>query len=181
MIAEPEHQWINPLIDQTWRCAHEGSKEPGHTTLYVIHAMSSDSVLYVGITGDVRRRFKQHRRKKPWWTDSENASLECYTSWDDAAEAERSRIQTWRPIHNIVGNEARKPILCMTCGFVIQSDTDEFNDNIGSAWPQHWKCGEAIVLAYEMGWVSTMPKDNPFRIKIEAEHEADRQERAGGR
>lgn len=153
------------MFPETWVCAHEDDKQPGHTTLYVIHSMTSEDVLYVGITGDVRRRFKQHRKVKPWWRDSENASLECYDSWESACEAERSRIDTYRPVHNVIGNAHRREPSrpCEICGYpipIVDLDHDE------EPQTQHDQCNSAICDAYMAGAASMVAENDPFRVEV---------------
>lgn len=167
------HQvWVDPNNPADAYCTHHPNLPPGHTTLYIIHDMHSEDVLYVGITGNVPRRFRQHKAKKPWWKESELAHLECYDSWESAAEAELSRIETYRPRHNIVGNKRVEPprdpalIDCIYCGFAIQSGTEEYEDSVGSRWPQHNRCGISIVEAYEMGVASMLPSDDPWAVAV---------------
>lgn len=148
--------WADPNDPSGADCTHR-NPHPGHTTLYVIHDMHSDDVLYVGITGNVKRRFRQHRQSKPWWKDSENAFLECYDSWESACEAELSRIEKYRPRHNIAGNKRidlprdSAMVDCTVCGYAIQSRTDEYDDAVRTGIHQHYRCGVAIVEAYEAG------------------------------
>ena len=169
LIADDEPQWINPNKPLTWGCAHETIKDRGHTTLYVIHSMTSDEVLYVGITNDVKRRFKQHRGKQPWWPNSETASLECYTSWDDAAEAERSRIESWQPLYNIAGNAGRATncTTCEVCGFPIKYGEIDWDEEVPT---QHDQCNGAIWDAYMMGMAAMLPDDDPWAIETRARY-----------
>lgn len=168
-IFEPEHQWIDPGTPASWECAHERDKEAGHTTLYVIHSMLNDDTLYVGITGSVRRRFKQHSRKKPWWGESELANLECYDSWDSACEAEFDRIKYWKPVHNIIGNEMRRRLdampLCYVCGFGYEEGSEDHADAVAGNSTSHNRCGRVVTAAYEMGSTEGKTEEDPLRAR----------------
>lgn len=65
---------------------------------------SDDALLYVGITLDPGRRFKQHREAKPWWSDVKNITIEVYPDRESVLEAERRAIERERPKHNVVFN-----------------------------------------------------------------------------
>jgi predicted GIY-YIG superfamily endonuclease len=97
------HQvWVNPGYPASCTCPHE-NPSAGHTLVYTIYDMYGDGVLYVGVTNNVPRRFRQHMRTKSWWDESENAHLECHDSRQSALVAEFLWIRYHRPRHNIVG------------------------------------------------------------------------------
>jgi hypothetical protein len=181
--------WVHPGAPDSWDCVHP-VKPPGHTTLYTLYNLypedeRTDDVLYIGITGNLRRRFKQHAATKAWWPNSELCYLECYDSWESACEAELSQIASRKPVHNIHGNSARRnprrgrgePIEplrmapCTVCGHWVHVDPgdDEIDPHM-----QHSRCNSEIVMAYEMGKASMLPENDPWRIKTEELHRSGR-------
>lgn len=98
------HQvWVHPAYPSSCVCPHK-NPPPGHTVVYTIHNMYSMDILYIGVTDNVPRRFRQHQKTKPWWDQSENAHLECHDSRESALIAEFLWIRYRRPRHNVVGN-----------------------------------------------------------------------------
>ncbi len=63
-------------------------------------------LLYVGITMDPGSRWKNHSKKKPWWTDVRSMTAEPFPTLEAALAAERAAIKAERPLHNIVHNKA---------------------------------------------------------------------------
>lgn len=75
---------------------------PGRgTTLYRLYDDAGD-LLYVGIAGNPGRRFEQHAKDKPWWSEVASIDLEHHPDRTAAMEAERAAIQAEHPPHNIV-------------------------------------------------------------------------------
>lgn len=59
------------------------------------------SLLYVGVTGHIKKRFKQHAVKSAWWGDVAKVEAERYSERDAALAAERKAIVAEQPLHNI--------------------------------------------------------------------------------
>lgn len=72
-------------------------------TLYRLFDVD-DALLYVGIAGNPGRRFEQHAKDKPWWSEVDHIGLEHYDERVDAETAERHAIRTEKPRHNIAHN-----------------------------------------------------------------------------
>lgn len=72
---------------------------------------SSGERIYIGMTGDLRRRFREHRTKT-WWPLVEEART--LTAWhptrEAAARIESALIALHRPAHNAQVNGARQPV-----------------------------------------------------------------------
>jgi predicted GIY-YIG superfamily endonuclease len=65
---------------------------------------SDTEVLYVGITGDGRRRGSQHARDATWWSQVTRTETHRVGSRDVALEAERMLIRILRPRYNVMHN-----------------------------------------------------------------------------
>lgn len=64
----------------------------------------SDVLLYVGITADLPKRFKDHRKEKPWWTQISTIKIEPHESRSAVLEAEAEAIRTEQPLYNSTHN-----------------------------------------------------------------------------
>ncbi|MFF0822499.1 GIY-YIG nuclease family protein [Micromonospora haikouensis] len=73
------------------------------TSLYRL-LRADGQLLYVGISLNLGVRWKTHSGKKPDWSLVARAEVEHYPSRDAALDAERTAIQTERPIWNVVHN-----------------------------------------------------------------------------
>ena len=71
------------------------SGESEETALYRIFG-DADLLLYIGISNDFGRRWKQHAKKQPWWPEKRRMTTEWYDSRDDAERAEEAAIPAWR-------------------------------------------------------------------------------------
>lgn len=69
------------------------------TALYWLYG-ADDALLYVGITDDPERRFKQHAYLKPWWGDVVRHELQWFPNRPAAARAEVEAIEDHDPVHN---------------------------------------------------------------------------------
>ena len=72
------------------------------TSLYRLYDVG-DSLLYIGITEDLKVRFATHASLKRWWPEVTRKTVELHAKRDDAAEAELAAIRTENPLHNIAG------------------------------------------------------------------------------
>lgn len=77
-----------------------------HTTLYRLFGQQ-DELLYVGIASNPGRRFEQHAKDKPWWSDVERVTLEHRKDRKEALAAESAAIAAEQPRYNIAGNAGR--------------------------------------------------------------------------
>jgi predicted GIY-YIG superfamily endonuclease len=64
---------------------------------------ASDSLLYVGITNNIKGRFASHAADKPWWPDVARKTVEWHPTRSDAANAEWQAIRREAPRYNIQG------------------------------------------------------------------------------
>jgi predicted GIY-YIG superfamily endonuclease len=62
--------------------------------------------LYIGRTNNPMRRTEEHRRSKPWITETVRIDVEWFSA-DAIAEAERQAIRTEHPIYNVQQNDGR--------------------------------------------------------------------------
>ncbi len=58
-------------------------------------------LLYVGISRDVTRRWRDEARQFSWWPDVRYQTVELYPTWAEARKAERQAIRSEEPLHNI--------------------------------------------------------------------------------
>lgn len=70
------------------------------TALYRLYA-ADDSLLYIGVTGNLEARFTQHAKAKTWWADVTRKTAAWYPSRAEAREAEIEAIEGEQPRHNI--------------------------------------------------------------------------------
>jgi hypothetical protein len=65
--------------------------------------LATGEVGYIGVSRDVERRLKQHRRTKSWWTDVQYVYAEPRPSLDEALAMEADCIAVTNPCHNSQG------------------------------------------------------------------------------
>jgi predicted GIY-YIG superfamily endonuclease len=58
-------------------------------------------LLYVGMTGNLGRRFAMHAATKKWWPQVARRTAEWFGDRGEAAQAEREAIRAEKPVHNI--------------------------------------------------------------------------------
>jgi hypothetical protein len=68
------------------------------------------NLLYIGITGSLRRRFREHAKDKPWWGDVAAVRVEWHRG-DRAERIERAAVTAEAPRYNQNGDpeETRTP------------------------------------------------------------------------
>ena len=71
----------------------------GRTALYRLYD-STEALLYVGVTGDPRRRFRQHERDKPWWPQVATRDIEWFPDKRSALDTERDTVRNDAPRYN---------------------------------------------------------------------------------
>jgi predicted GIY-YIG superfamily endonuclease len=72
---------------------------PVPTALYRLRDQSG-ALLYVGITDNPERRWKDHAKDKSWWPDVKDRSVEWLPTRDHALAAEATAIRAERPRYN---------------------------------------------------------------------------------
>lgn len=77
-------------------------RRPGDATSVYRLFDASGSLLYVGISVDLERRFRQHALDKAWWPNVARADVRQYRSRLRAARAEHRAIMRESPRHNIL-------------------------------------------------------------------------------
>lgn len=106
----------------------------------------SDVLLYVGITVDLAKRIKNHRKGKPWWTQIHNITVEHFDTRQEALDAERKAIRDEKPLHN----DQHNPHVVVDYG-THPEDID--GDWIERNWPKVAPCirDHVEVPAYDKG------------------------------
>lgn len=61
---------------------------------------SAGQLLYVGVSGDTEKRWRQHAESKPWWSDVAEKTTEWLDSRPEALDAERTAIRVEKPLYN---------------------------------------------------------------------------------
>lgn len=79
----------------------------------VVHSLyrffdDTDTLLYVGRTVDVRRRWREHERDKDWFAKVARVTRHVYPDAEALASAEREAIKKERPLHNVAHNAKAK-------------------------------------------------------------------------
>jgi len=64
---------------------------------------STGVLLYVGITDSPAARWRDHAKRKPWWSQVAERTLAWHPCRQDAAAEELEAIRTEKPIYNVVG------------------------------------------------------------------------------
>lgn len=67
------------------------------------------TLLYVGVSDNPRRRFKDHSDDKPWWAQVAHRSIEWFPSRARALAAESTTIRVERPRYNVQHNGRSAP------------------------------------------------------------------------
>ncbi|MFE7899204.1 GIY-YIG nuclease family protein [Streptomyces sp. NPDC057424] len=78
---------------------------PVPTALYRLRD-DADVLLYVGITDNLERRYKDHAKDKPWWTEVAARSVEWFPTRNHAVAAEAIAIRAEQPRYNVHHNSA---------------------------------------------------------------------------
>lgn len=87
----------------------QGSERPhlrtaskGHF-LYRLYSRSGQ-LLYVGVTDNCLRRWREHSKVQPWWCEVHRFTQDWFPDRDAVEAAERHAIQVERPVHNKIHN-----------------------------------------------------------------------------
>lgn len=109
---------------------------------------NGDQLLYVGITSDPGRRWRQHHKSKLWWGDVTAATLEHFPTRAELEAAEVAAIHAERPLHNVMHNRghvtpARRPITQVEASDMPDMCHDRCADRDGIFFPYRWINGTA--------------------------------------
>ncbi len=113
---------------------------------------ATGQLLYVGITMNPPRRFKNHRDSKSWWDQVSGITVENYASRSELEQAERRAIQVERPLHNVVHNGSQRtlsvaparPAPKSACTRSNPLGLSEYNIAHFAALPQWQKLAQAL-------------------------------------
>lgn len=61
---------------------------------------AEDRLLYIGLTGAPRQRWKDHRKEMLWWREVAFKWITWHETRWDAGEAERAAVEAERPLYN---------------------------------------------------------------------------------
>jgi hypothetical protein len=104
--GSPFPEWIHDPNDRTrWRELNVAGGWFVYNIGRYIYAKDGygPSPLYIGSTGNLERRLRDHQRNKWWWPGVDVIMVGLADSEDDARAWERRYIGIARPIFNIVG------------------------------------------------------------------------------
>jgi predicted GIY-YIG superfamily endonuclease len=79
------------------------------TALYRLYA-ADGSLLYVGVTGDLRVRLAKHAADKPWWTEVARKTAAWHDSRKEALLAEAAAIRDESPRYNVTEPRTREEV-----------------------------------------------------------------------
>jgi predicted GIY-YIG superfamily endonuclease len=97
-------------IDMTASVSSTPTEQRARTAVYRLYD-ADGTPLYIGLTNDPERRFKQHRSSKPWWPQVARKVIDWYPTRDRAFLEEADAIETETPIHNTNHNPVASRIL----------------------------------------------------------------------
>lgn len=78
------------------------SPSPGRTALYHVYD-AADLLLYIGISNDFDRRWRQHAEAQPWWAEHRWMRVYWYDTRKEAETAEALAIEAEEPKYNKSG------------------------------------------------------------------------------
>lgn len=76
---------------------------PAGQFLYRLYSRSGE-LLYVGVTDNCLRRWKEHSKIQPWWSEVHRLTQDWFPDRTSVEAAERRAIQVERPVHNKTHN-----------------------------------------------------------------------------
>ena len=80
---------------------------PEETALYRVYG-ETDLLLYIGISNNFGRRWREHAKKQPWWGEKRRLTVdEWFPFRSDAEAAEAAAIRAERPKYNKTHNVQR--------------------------------------------------------------------------
>jgi predicted GIY-YIG superfamily endonuclease len=127
-----------------WVRRHRAALDAKPTCLYRLYD-ASGRLLYVGITSNIARRWKEHRTKHPeWWPQVAQQRVGWFLLRDHAWYAEREAVRTELPLHN--DEAAAYTAGTLTAPFRSPEPTPK--PPSGDAW---WR-NERAVAEYALAW-----------------------------
>jgi predicted GIY-YIG superfamily endonuclease len=88
---------------RTWGLLHPDDLDRGEdeeTALYHVYG-EADLLLYIGISNDFGRRWKDHAKVQPWWGEKRRLTTRWYDSRPEAEDEETAAIRAEKPKYNI--------------------------------------------------------------------------------
>lgn len=77
--------------------------ESERTALYRLYD-AADDLLYIGISSQLAKRFREHEHSRTWWHCVEYVDLTWFDSFPDARKAEKAAHLSERPPYNGMGH-----------------------------------------------------------------------------
>lgn len=139
------------------------------TTLYRLFD-TEGALLYVGIAGNPGRRFEQHAKDKPWWSEVDQIDLEHMDTRAEALIEEAKAIREESPRYNVVHNlpsGKRPPSRDRLVGLVA-----EVLDSHPRAWGRSPTWGQAeaaagLAVDLLLPYITGLP-DTTLRVPVPA-------------
>lgn len=70
---------------------------------------ATETLIYVGLTGSIAHRMRQHQADKPWWSEVARVEVQQCEDRRAAADLERALIVRHTPCHNVVHMPKAEP------------------------------------------------------------------------
>lgn len=61
---------------------------------------AQDRLLYIGVTGNPKKRMQQHAREKKWWGEVSRTAVQCFDTREESEAAEAEAIASEGPVYN---------------------------------------------------------------------------------
>jgi predicted GIY-YIG superfamily endonuclease len=105
VVAVVGCMWATSLISLAAIEERRTGSKTGHSLYRFYNA--AGKLLYIGITGNPKTRFADHRKKKLWWPEVAVREICHYPTRTAVLAAERAAIKAERPVHNVIYNSGR--------------------------------------------------------------------------
>lgn len=113
---------------------------------------ADETLLYIGVTDNPDRRFKQHRNTKPWWPGVSQKTIEWHTTRRRALAEEAAAIEAEAPAYNVQYNPAAPvPVSPHQPPAGMPQDRVDALRQVASTCPAH--IGDAILRAGFEGFI----------------------------
>lgn len=108
VLADGLIQPMGPAFQEGWD-TEANQWRPACCHLYRFY--DADGVLlYVGISGRIRQRVKEHAAGASWFEVAARVDIQHLPNRKEAADAERAAIKAERPLHNVMHAERPTPL-----------------------------------------------------------------------